>query len=191
MHAVESFSRMRRGQELIARELQVKPSLRRGMRSREVRKGSEENIFRVSHRVRTFPPLTMNRHPHLTPAQWLPKPATRWFPDKRGALRALWSPPSEGAERENRPAVLGRLKSSLGLAATPNRSSALQDARRSNANQSSRSSDFQGWLARENNASTTCICSKVSIMSLGTASAGRSRVASTSARPRKANGTWP
>jgi hypothetical protein len=39
-------------------------------------------------------------HPHLTPAQWLPKPATNQVPSKSLALRALWSPPSEGAERE-------------------------------------------------------------------------------------------
>ena len=29
---------------------------------------------------------------HLTPSQWLPKPATSWLPSKRRALRALWSP---------------------------------------------------------------------------------------------------
>ena len=28
----------------------------------------------------------------LTPTQWLPKPATIWFPHKRCALRAPWSP---------------------------------------------------------------------------------------------------
>ncbi len=28
----------------------------------------------------------------LTPAQWLPKPATGKFPDKSFALRAPWSP---------------------------------------------------------------------------------------------------
>jgi hypothetical protein len=39
-------------------------------------------------------------HPHLTPAQWLPKPATSQVPSRRRALRALGSPPSEGAERE-------------------------------------------------------------------------------------------
>jgi hypothetical protein len=39
-------------------------------------------------------------HPHLTPTQWLPKPATIQSPNIRFALRASWSPPSEGAERE-------------------------------------------------------------------------------------------
>ena len=28
----------------------------------------------------------------LTPAQWLPKPATNWLPSKSFTLRALWSP---------------------------------------------------------------------------------------------------
>jgi hypothetical protein len=28
----------------------------------------------------------------LTPTQWLPKPATSWFPQKSCALRATWSP---------------------------------------------------------------------------------------------------
>jgi hypothetical protein len=34
----------------------------------------------------------------LTPAQWLPKPATSWFPEKCCALRATWSL----GERESR-----------------------------------------------------------------------------------------
>jgi hypothetical protein len=44
----------------------------------------EKQYMRISSRVRTFPPLT--------PTQWLPKPATIWFPLKRRALRAPWSP---------------------------------------------------------------------------------------------------
>jgi len=32
----------------------------------------EKQYMRISSRVRTFPPLT--------PTQWLPKPATIWFP---------------------------------------------------------------------------------------------------------------
>jgi hypothetical protein len=44
----------------------------------------EKKYMRVSSRVRTFPPLT--------PTQWLPKAATIWFPHKRRALRAPWSP---------------------------------------------------------------------------------------------------
>jgi len=40
-------------------------------------------------------------HPHLTPTQWLPKPATSQLPSIPPALRAPWSPPSEGAERES------------------------------------------------------------------------------------------
>src|SRR5690348_10245067 len=30
--------------------------------------------------------------PALTPAQWLPKPATSQFPERRRSLRELWSP---------------------------------------------------------------------------------------------------
>ena len=44
----------------------------------------EKKYMRVSSRARTLPPLT--------PAQWLPKSATIWFPHKRRALRAPWSP---------------------------------------------------------------------------------------------------
>jgi hypothetical protein len=29
---------------------------------------------------------------HLSPSQWLPKPATRWLPHKNFALRSMWSP---------------------------------------------------------------------------------------------------
>ena len=32
----------------------------------------------------------------LTPAQWLPKPATSQFPERRRSLRELWSPCGEG-----------------------------------------------------------------------------------------------
>src|SRR5579859_7213238 len=42
---------------------------------------------------------------HLSPAQWLPKPATRQFPEKRRALRATWSPRGgEGEESAQRAA---------------------------------------------------------------------------------------
>ena len=34
------------------------------------------------------------RHP-LTPSQWLPKPATSYFPDTRLTLRVPWSPKGE------------------------------------------------------------------------------------------------
>src|SRR4051794_4507749 len=34
----------------------------------------------------------------LTPAQWLPKPATSQFPHKRRTLRAMWSLKGEGEE---------------------------------------------------------------------------------------------
>jgi len=37
---------------------------------------------------------------HLTPAQWLPKPATSQLPNKDDALRAKWSPLLRRAERE-------------------------------------------------------------------------------------------
>ena len=36
---------------------------------------------------------------HLSPSQWLPKPATSQFPHKRRALRATWSPRLRRAER--------------------------------------------------------------------------------------------
>ncbi len=36
---------------------------------------------------------------HLSPAQWLPKPATSQMPQKRRALRATWSPRLRRAER--------------------------------------------------------------------------------------------
>jgi hypothetical protein len=42
-------------------------------------------------------PATVLAHP-LTPAQWLPKPATSQFPEKGRALRATWSP--NGGEGE-------------------------------------------------------------------------------------------
>src|SRR5512133_2139881 len=38
------------------------------------------------------------KRPALTPAQWLPKPATTWMPQYGRSLRELWSP----EERENR-----------------------------------------------------------------------------------------
>ncbi len=45
----------------------------------------------------------------LTCIQWLPKPATIQFPDKRRALRASWSP----EERENRPPSPGEAESEI------------------------------------------------------------------------------
>ncbi|MDB6065158.1 MAG: hypothetical protein JWR26_1366 [Pedosphaera sp.] len=37
---------------------------------------------------------------HLSPAQWLPKPATSQLPEKRRSLRELWSASRQGTGRE-------------------------------------------------------------------------------------------
>ena len=39
-----------------------------------------------------FGRVSESNHPFpLIPAQWLPKPATRWIPQDRKPLRGLWS----------------------------------------------------------------------------------------------------
>jgi hypothetical protein len=65
--------------------------------------------FQRNSERRDHPPHPMNlenKRP-LTPAQWLPKPATGQLPSTTLALRALWYPPSEGAEREKKDASTG------------------------------------------------------------------------------------
>ncbi len=63
------------------------------------------------------PALDLRNNSPLSPAQWLPKPTTSQSPDKRRALRALWSPLSRGARGPERAVAL--VKSSPAFPASP------------------------------------------------------------------------
>jgi hypothetical protein len=63
----------------------------------------------------------------LTPAQWLPKPATRWFPHTRRVLRASWSSTAWKRGRTIWPRS-GKADTLVWRAEKRQRAGALQDA---------------------------------------------------------------
>ena len=78
----------------------------------------------------TFPGDNHEPHPYLTPTQWLPKPVTSQAPSIPPALRAPWSPPSEGAEREKRSRFQSMREIILGILPPPRGEG--EDSRRTN-----------------------------------------------------------